>query len=104
MEKFDYINQLLPFYIDLLTEKQQEIVSLYYYENYSLSEIAQQLSVSRNAVYDALKKSIAAIDKYESLMHLSSNYNQRMHYYSQLQSLELQQVNDIVKQLIELED
>ena len=52
MEKFDYINQLLPFYIELLTKKQQEVMTLYYYDNYSLSEIAEQLEISRNGVYD----------------------------------------------------
>lgn len=104
MEKFDYINQLLPFYIELLTKKQQEIMKLYYYDNYSLSEIAQQLEISRNGVYDSLKKSEELIEKYESLLHLSTNCNKRMHYYTLLQSLENKQVNDIVKELIDLED
>ena len=104
MEKFDYINQLLPFYIELLTKKQQEVMTLYYYDNYSLSEIAQQLEISRNGVYDSLKKSEEFIEKYESLLHLSTNCNKRMHYYTLLQSLENKQVNDIVKELIDLED
>ena len=104
MEKFDYINQLLPFYIELLTKKQQEVMTLYYYDNYSLSEIAQQLEISRNGVYDSLKKSEELIEKYESLLHLSTNCNKRMHYYTLLQSLENKQVNDIVKELIDLED
>ena len=104
MEKFDYINQLLPFYIELLTKKQQEVMTLYYYDNYSLSEIAQQLEISRNGVYDSLKKSEKLIEKYESLLHLSTNCNKRMHYYTLLQSLENKQVNDIVKELIDLED
>ncbi len=104
MEKFDYINQLLPFYIELLTKKQQEIMKLYYYDNYSLSEIAEQLEISRNGVYDSLKKSEELIEKYESLLHLSTNCNKRMHYYTLLQSLENKQVNDIVKELIDLED
>ena len=101
---FDYINQLLPFYIELLTKKQQEIMTLYYYDNYSLSEIAEQLEISRNGVYDSLKKSEELIEKYESLLHLSTNCNKRMHYYTLLQSLENKQVNDIVKELIDLED
>ena len=104
MEKFDYINQLLPFYIELLTKKQQEVMTLYYYDNYSLSEIAEQLEISRNGVYDSLKKSEELIEKYESLLHLSTNCNKRMHYYTMLQSLENKQVNDIVKELIDLED
>lgn len=43
-------------YSDLLTEKQQTYLEYYYQEDYSLSEIAQILDVSRNAVFDNLKK------------------------------------------------
>ena len=41
----------------LLTDKQREIMSLYYKEDFSLSEIAEELSVSRAAVNDHIKRS-----------------------------------------------
>ena len=82
----------------------EDAISVIYYDNYSLSEIAEQLEISRNGVYDSLKKSEELIEKYESLLHLSTNCNKRMHYYTLLQSLENKQVNDIVKELIDLED
>lgn len=55
--QFDYINELMPFYLSLLTERQQEILKLYFYEDLSLTEIAENLNISRNGVYDTLKKS-----------------------------------------------
>ena len=54
-DKFEHVNLLLPFYGKLLSERQLEILKYYYYEDLSLSEIAENLSISRNAVFDALK-------------------------------------------------
>ena len=56
LEKSIYINELYDLYGSLLTKKQQEMIELYYCEDFSLSEISEQFNVSRNAVYDCLKK------------------------------------------------
>ena len=50
------IDWLLDIYGNLLTDKQREIASLYYEEDYSLAEIAQQAGVSRQSVYDTLQR------------------------------------------------
>ena len=60
--QFDYINELMPFYLRLLTERQQEILKLYFYEDLSLTEIAENLNISRNGVYDTLKKAEKSLD------------------------------------------
>ncbi len=104
MDDFEYINELLPFYLTLLTDKQQQIVQLYYYENYSLSEIAENLDVSRNAVYDTLKKSTGIIKKYEEKLQLKRDFQIRMEYYQKLLSLGNKQVDEIVNELINMED
>ena len=50
------IDWLPDIYGNLLTDKQREIASLYYEEDYSLAEIAQQAGVSRQSVYDTLQR------------------------------------------------
>ena len=45
IEKTEEMNALLDAYEMLLTDKQREIMSLYYKEDFSLSEIAEELSV-----------------------------------------------------------
>ena len=50
------IDWLLGIYGPMLTEKQRELASLYYEEDYSLAEIAQQAGVSRQSVYDTLQR------------------------------------------------
>ena len=48
---------LYDFYGQLLSKRQQEVMALYHEENYSLSEIAEEFGISRQAVHDTLKKS-----------------------------------------------
>ena len=56
---------LFEIYKELLTEKQQEYFILYYYEDLSLKEIADFKNVSRNAVFDQIKKVINILEEYE---------------------------------------
>ena len=56
---------LFDTYKELLTEKQQEYFILYYYEDLSLKEIADFKNVSRNAVFDQIKKVINILEEYE---------------------------------------
>ena len=61
MEKAVYLSLLLDFYGLLLTEKQREYADLYYNENLSLSEIAENDGISRQAVRDSLLRSEAVL-------------------------------------------
>ena len=70
LEKKEHIILLHDMYGDLLTDKQNQYISLYYEEDLSLSEIADDLHVSRNAVYDNLKRAIKLMEKYEEKLHL----------------------------------
>ncbi len=55
MDRVVYLNILYDCYKDLFTEKQQLYFESYYWENLSLSEIATNYHVSRNAVHNQLK-------------------------------------------------
>ena len=70
LEKMVEICLLFEQYKALLTDKQREIVSLYYEENYSLGEISENLNVSRQGVYDTLKRSEKILRDYEKKLHL----------------------------------
>ena len=72
IEKMVEIGLLFEQYKELLTDKQREMVSLYYEEDYSLGEISENLGVSRQGVYDTLKRSEKILREYESKLHLVS--------------------------------
>ncbi|MBC2577585.1 DNA-binding protein [Peptostreptococcus russellii] len=65
IDKMVEIEILYSQYASLLTKKQREIVSMYYEEDYSLGEISQILDISRQSVYDSLKRSEKALNDYE---------------------------------------
>lgn len=90
LEKKQRVNLLMDCYIDLLTDKQREYLSLYYEEDLSLSEIAEDLDVSRNAVYDNLKRAVASLEDYEKKLHLLEKHIQRMDL---IQRIETEQAN-----------
>ena len=70
IEKMVEIGLLFEQYKELLTEKQREMVSLYYEEDYSLGEISENLGESRQGVYDTLKRSEKILREYENKLHL----------------------------------
>ena len=61
MEKAVYISLLFDFFGPLLTEKQQQYIDLYYNDNLSLSEIAENDGISRQGVRDILVRAEATL-------------------------------------------
>ena len=55
-EKDYRISYLLDFYGDILTDKQQDAIDLYYNEDLSLAEIAEYQGITRQGVRDAIKR------------------------------------------------
>ena len=68
------ISVLLDLYGALLTDKQQNILSLYYNEDYSLREIAENENISRQAVMDLLKRSEAKLLEWDSKLRLLERF------------------------------
>ena len=64
------ISQLLDLYGSLLTEKQRQIMNLYYDEDLSITEIAEDMGISRAAVHDAIKVAEKALTDYEKKLNL----------------------------------
>ncbi len=85
LEKKQRVNLLMDCYSDLLTEKQQTYLEYYYQEDYSLSEIAQILDVSRNAVFDNLKKAVHSLENYEEKLQLLEKHQKRLEIIDDLE-------------------
>jgi predicted DNA-binding protein YlxM (UPF0122 family) len=67
---------LYDFYGTLLTERQREVFDLYHEENFSLSEIADSIGVSRQAVHISLNKARRELEEYEEKLGLIAKHNE----------------------------
>jgi RNA polymerase sigma factor (sigma-70 family) len=61
---------LLDFYGKLLTDRQREIMTLYYEDNLSLTEVAEELNISKQGVSDSLKRSEKILYETEEKLQL----------------------------------
>ncbi|MGI5976094.1 MAG: YlxM family DNA-binding protein [Candidatus Limivicinus sp.] len=58
-------SMLLDFYGELLTDKQRECYDLHFNEDLSLAEIAEQLGISRQGVWDNIRRAEASLKSIE---------------------------------------
>ena len=65
MEKFVERTLLYDFYGELLTKRQQQIYESVVLEDYSLSEVAEELNISRQGVHDMVRRCDRALEGYE---------------------------------------
>lgn len=70
MDKTIYYNNLYDYYGSLLTDKQRNYYEDHYFNDLSLSEIAINNNVSRNAVHNQLKIVIEKLEFYENNLKL----------------------------------
>ena len=75
MDKKLYLINLYDYYGSLLTDKQQSYFENYYFNDYSLAEIAENDNVSRNAEHGQLKIVEEKLNEYEDKLKLYSNGN-----------------------------
>ena len=74
MEKFVERTLLYDFYGELLTKRQQQIYESVVLEDYSLSEVAEELNISRQGVHDMIKRCNHTLEEYESRLHLVEKF------------------------------
>ncbi|MCM3572802.1 putative DNA-binding protein [Mesobacillus subterraneus] len=84
LEKTNRMNYLYDFYQALLTPKQSSYMALYYLDDYSLGEIAEEYDVSRQAVYDNIKRTEAMLEEYEEKLLLFEKFQKRSELISKL--------------------
>ncbi|MDI3534729.1 MAG: uncharacterized protein PWQ82_1094 [Thermosediminibacterales bacterium] len=81
------IGLLNDFYGCLLTERQAKFIELYYNDDLSLSEIAEKFSISRQGVYDILRRSVDQLEEYESKLKLMEKHFALKGYIENLKQL-----------------
>jgi Uncharacterized protein conserved in bacteria len=87
MDDIFEMSLLLDFYGQMLTDRQFEIMDLHFNDDLSLSEISQQLGISRQGVHDNIKRGKATLFEYEQKLKLVEKFAQQKN--QAVQALEL---------------
>lgn len=87
LEKTNRINLLFAFYERLLTEKQQTFLKYYFHDDFSLGEIAAEFEISRQAVYEHIKRAEQTLENYEAKLELLQRHDSRMQEIRRLEAL-----------------
>ena len=78
---------LFDYYGDLLTQKQRTCFDLYYNQDFSLAEIAEEEGISRQGVYDALSRGEAILLKFEEKTGFVAKAEERARLAKHLEAL-----------------
>jgi predicted DNA-binding protein YlxM (UPF0122 family) len=110
LTKTNRVNLLFDFYELLLTDKQQTFMKLYYHDDYSLGEIATEFQISRQAVYEHIKRAETALEDYELKLQLLVKHELRQEHLQQLEKLvtgwkpeQQSQAQGVLEQLLSLD-
>ena len=87
MDKKLETSDLLDIYGELLTEKQRDMLELFYNDDLSLAEIAEHYEISRQGVHDSIKRGEETLREYERVLGLKAkeeSYKQELLHYKEL--------------------
>ena len=105
MEKFVEQTLLYDFYGELLTERQQQIYESVVLEDYSLSEVAEELGISRQGVHDMIKRCNHTLEEYEGKLHLVEKFIRIRDQIRRIRQLadacQAQEITDISNEILE---
>jgi|SRR5690554_3416918 len=96
------MNDLLDWYEDLLTQKQKEIMHLYYQQDLSLREIADELSISHNAVFDSISRASKRLEEFEKHVQALDLYQHLQTLIIKLKEKDIEEIKDIVNEMEKL--
>ncbi|MCH1623811.1 putative DNA-binding protein [Fredinandcohnia quinoae] len=108
LEKTTRMNYLFDFYQSLLTPKQKSYMSYYYLDDFSLGEIAEEYHISRQAVYDNIKRTETMLEEYEEKLLLFHKFLERQKLIAKLKELSLvsnekEELQEVIQLLEKLE-
>ncbi|MBM6689740.1 YlxM family DNA-binding protein [Fusobacterium mortiferum] len=100
LDEFLEVSTLLDYYRNLLSDKQKEYLINHFEEDLSLSEIAKNNGVSRQAVYDNIKRGIKQLREYEEKLGF---HKREKKLYSELLELKdnfkIEKLDEIIEKL-----
>lgn len=89
---------LLDFYGDVLTQRKKDALDFYYNQDMSLSEIAEEMNISRQGVRDIIKKAEDELSFYEEKLGLAAKFKDaQTHATRALQLCEQENVDESIK-------
>ena len=108
MEKNVTVSILLDIYGKVLTEKQQDVLDLYYNENLSLAEIAEEVGITRQAVRDCIVKGEKRLFNLEERLEIMKKNDrqekQLQKIISELSQIEIkdsdEEINGIIRNVV----
>lgn len=101
LERTIRVNYLLDFYKILLTKKQRFALEMYFQEDLSLVEIGENLGVSRQAIYDLLKRGETLLEEYENKLNLYDKYISKKNKAEEvIEYIKKTHENDIDKEIL----
>ena len=80
-------NRLFDFYGPLLTENQRRIFRLYYREDWSLSEVAESMECSRQAVHESVQRGHEKMQSFDDKLSLIEEHQHRQSKLNELLTL-----------------
>ena len=91
MEEIIYLNNLYDLYGELLTDKKRDYFEDYYQNNLTLSEIASNNGVSRNAIHKQVKETVKYLKNYEEKLKLFEKNGKIMEIISEIDDIKLKE-------------
>jgi hypothetical protein len=105
MEKFVERTLLYDFYGELLTERQKQVYENVVLDDFSLSEVASDLGISRQGVHDMIRRCDKALEDYENKLHLVHRFLMIRGQVKKIQELSVehgeQEITDISREILE---
>ena len=99
------IVRLIDTYGALLTSKQLEIMTSYYFDNLTLSEIGDNYNISRQAVSDCLAQATKMLENYEDkLSYLKKYDNLKLRLNNLINSSTNEDVINVISEIMEMLD
>ena len=94
MERIVEQNLLYDFYGELLTERQQQVYESVVLEDYSLSEVAEDLGISRQGVHDMIRRCNRTLEEYEEKLHLVERFMAAKEKIGEIEQLTAEDTTD----------